>query len=75
MRFLYLIFLLVLAIACSADVEEKHIPKKAKKSAAPIEKKSTQPLNIQSKPVDEHISGGGAPQISGASSSSHTSGR
>jgi hypothetical protein len=74
MKIILIVFLSLLAFACSGEVENKQ----------PLNSKSTSTENLPSNPLpshsqpnqpEEHISGGGESHISGAPSSSHISGQ
>jgi len=74
MKIILIVFLSLLAFACSGEVENNQTPKI---KSTPTENKSSNPLNVQpqAKQSEEHISGVGEPRISGAASSSHISGQ
>jgi hypothetical protein len=74
MKFTLILSLSLLAFACSGEVENNQTPKS---KSTLTENKPSNPLTLQpqSKQPEEHISGGGEPRISGASSSSHISGQ
>ena len=67
-----IILIAFLAFACSGEVENKQTPNS---KSTPTENIPSNPLPLHSQPnqSEEHISGGGEPRISGATSS-HISG-
>jgi hypothetical protein len=74
MKIILIVYLSIMAFACSGKVENNQTPKT---KSTPTENKPYNPLTLQpkSKQPEEHISGGGEPRISGATSSSHISGQ
>ncbi|MFT4578898.1 MAG: hypothetical protein ACI9UO_001725 [Nitrospinales bacterium] len=74
MKIILMVFLSLLAFACSGEVENNQTPKN---KSTPTDIKTSKPLTLQPQPkqTEEHISGVGEPRISGAPSSSHISGQ
>ena len=72
MKIILIAFLAFLAFACSGEVENKQTPNS---KTTPTENIPSNPLPLHSQlnQPEEHISGGGEPRISGATSS-HISG-
>jgi hypothetical protein len=75
MKIILIVFLSIQTFACSEEIQKKQAPQQSKPSE--VENKHINPLPLRSKSDQpkEHISGGGVPHISGASSSSRISGQ
>ena len=74
MKIILIVFLSLLAFACSGELENKQPPNS---KSTPTENLPSISLPSHSQPnqTEEHISGVGESQISGAPSSSHISGQ
>ena len=74
MKIILIVFLSILGFACSGELENNQPPNS---KSIPTENLPSNPLPSHSQPnqPEEHISGGGESQISGAPSSSHISGQ
>ena len=74
MKIILIVFLSILAFACSGELENKQPPNS---KSTPTENLPSISLPSHSQPnqTEEHISGGGETHMSGAPSSSHISGQ